>query len=561
MPNRSLLPPEEDVSALFINSGVHALKPIIMGLETPPAHRLTSDQSCVRTIDIDRVGTNNRTLTYFHMLGSWSIGDYWKDRGLAFALELLTHGFGLDQQRFAVTVFEGDSSIPPDYESAEIWRSLGISDEQIHFRPAQDNLWSMGETGPCGPCTEVFYDRGEQHGPDARPGDEMPRFVEIWNAGVFMTYNRGRDGTLYPLDPRVIDTGAGLERLTAVLQGRNSVYEVFPLDEIGDIVVSLASVQNEQSKHIISDHIRAASYIADEGVLPGNKLHGYVLRRLTRRAIYNAELLGITACDALFKECLQVLQKDKPLRSMKYVEQTMVMEHRVFQQTLHKGRRELDKIIAEHAGDTLAGQVAFRLYDTFGFPIELTQEILGREGIAVDIQGYHLAREKHRAVSRAGIEGKFAGGLAETTDNATKYHTATHLLHQSLRIVLGEHVRQAGSHITDKRLRFDFAHETPLTPEEIRRVEQLINHKIDEDIPVVKTQLPYEEAIQRGALSFFDRSQYPPVVSVYSVGDFSIELCRGPHVDRTGEIGHIRITEEQSSARGVRRIYAEITDE
>ncbi len=407
VPDRGLIPGPDDPSSLFINSGVQAIKPYIVGAREPPANKLTSSQSCLRTIDIDRVGQNARTLTYFNMLGSWSIGDYWKDRALELAYQLLTDDFGLASSKFAITVFEGDSSIPADEESVKIWQSLGIQPHQIYRKPASDNLWSMGDVGPCGPCTEVYIDRGKEFGPNAVPGDESPRFVEIWNAGVFMTYIRQPDGRLDLLVPRVVDTGAGLERLAVILQNKPTVYDIFPLDQLSEIAKAHATRTDYSSSsvHVISDHLRASTYLADEGIVPSNKLQGYTLRRLLRRAIYNAALLGVNDFEGMLKDTLYVLGGEKKIANERFAYEVFLREHNTFQRTLAKGRAELDKLISSSSELPIPGTQVFHLYETFGFPIELTQEILAQRGKSFDMAGFEQAREEHRLASKT-LSGK-----------------------------------------------------------------------------------------------------------------------------------------------------------
>ncbi len=413
VPDRGLIPGSDDPSSLFINSGVHAIKPYIIGTKEPPADKLTSSQSCLRTIDISRVGHNTRTLTYFNMLGSWSIGDYWKDRALDLAYQLLTEGYGLNPTNFAITVFEGDSSIPADEESIKIWQSLGIKQQQIYRKPAGDNLWTMGDVGPCGPCTEVYFDRGEALGPTAVPGDESPRFVEIWNAGVFMTYVRQPDGRLDPLMPRVVDTGAGLERLAVILENKPTVYDVFPLDQLAQIAKSHATKTDysPSSVQVICDHLRASVFLADEGVVPSNKLQGYTLRRLLRRSIYNASLLGVTDFDNMIKDMLHVLSGEKKVVQERFVYERILLESTTFQRTLTKGRAELDKLIKSSSDQSIPGGRIFHFYETFGFPIELTQEILTQSGKAFDMTSFEQAREEHRLASKTSSGKIFKNGL------------------------------------------------------------------------------------------------------------------------------------------------------
>ncbi len=401
--DRGLLP-ENDPSALFINSGVHAIKPIILGIEDPPAKRLTSCQSCLRTVDIDKVGKTPDTLTFFYMLGSWSIGDYWKEEALNLAYRLLTNGFGLSPERLAVTVFGGYMGIPPDKESKRIWEDLGFSPERIFVIEGEDNLWSMGETGPLGPCTEVFYDRGEEYGTRAIPGDNSQRYVEIWNAGVFMEYTRDEDQTLSPLRNRCVDTGAGLERLTAVLMGKSSVFEVPPLSQLVELISQEASVESPNApeyQRVISDHLRASIHIANEGVMPSNKLQGYVLRRLIRRTIGLSDLLGIENPLKLVEGSIEVLSQEIQYRSTQTVKAIFEYEYKTFLRTLERGKKQLAKYLDSSESDLIPGEVAFRLLDTYGFPLELTISIAKERGFRVDIEGFRELMEQHRRISKA----------------------------------------------------------------------------------------------------------------------------------------------------------------
>jgi alanyl-tRNA synthetase len=403
--DKGIIPEQYDASALFINSGVHAIKPYIIGLSQPPARRLTSCQRCIRTIDIDRVGKNNRTLTYFHMLGSWSIGDYWKKETLENAYSLLTSQFNLDPKTFAITVFNGNNEIPKDEESAKIWKSLGISSSNIYFRPAEDNLWSMGNIGPLGPCTEVYIDRGKEQGISAIPGDESPRFLEIWNAGVFMTYFKTKEGSIIPLEPKVVDTGAGLERLATILENKKSVYETFPLNKIIEYAKANSKNQPNDNVYIVlGDHIRTSVALINAGVLPSNKSQGYVLRRLLRRAIYNSAHLGLDF-DNFSVNSLGILSLEHEIQKPECVKEVIRKEYLCFSKTLQKGKKVLEKIMSDSM--PISGEHAFHLFDTFGFPIELTLGIASERGISVDIKGYNQSLEKHRKISKKGAETRF----------------------------------------------------------------------------------------------------------------------------------------------------------
>lgn len=392
--DRGLLPPASDTSGLFINSGIHALKPYILGQEQPPQRRLTSDQSCIRTIDIDRVGENVRTLTYFRMLGSWSIGDYWKDEALAYAYELLTDRLALDPSTFAVTVFEGDGPIPPDEDSMRLWQDLGLKETQLYWKGAEDNLWTMGEEGPMGPCTEVYIDRGQHLGPDAVPGDESARFVEVWNAGVFMEYNRSADGKLERLQPRCIDTGAGLERLAVILQGKESVYDVEPLASIGAHVRHTFPDISPRSTAIVSDHLRASAHLLTQGIRPEKKGQGYVLRRLLRKAFLQMELAGEAGPEGIVECASQHLRAE----GAAFEPAVMLGEHTQFTRQLRAARKPLRKLL--RGANHLDGPEAFRLTDTHGLPLELLLELGATEGFTIDVEGYAEAAQRHRDRSR-----------------------------------------------------------------------------------------------------------------------------------------------------------------
>ncbi len=564
--------PENDPSVLFTTAGMHPLAPYLLGEPHPAGRRLCNCQKCVRTGDIDDVGDTTH-LTFFEMLGNWSLGDYFKEEAIEWSYEFLTSGnyLNFDPSKLFITVFRGDDTAPLDEESIRVWKKLGIPEERIFPLPRSDNWWGLpGDSGPCGPDTEMFIDTGrEVCGPDCRPGCSCGKFFEIWN-DVFMQYEKKSDGSFRPLKQHNVDTGMGVERTVAMLQGKDSVYETelfAPIIEAIKDSAGLAAEGGEQdikSVRIISDHVRSAVFIlGDEcGVAPGNLGQGYVLRRLIRRAVRYSKQLGIPEGSlgrmadgviAGYKHIYPELQKNR-----ERICSELADEEQKFEKTLNKGMAELDKVVKslkEHSQNEVSGRVAFKLYDTYGFPLEFTEEICEENGLQVDRKGFKKAFNKHREVSRKGAEKAFKGGLADTSEATKRLHTATHLLHRSLQFVLGEHVKQKGSNITPERLRFDFSHPSKMTPEQIKAVEDKVNEVIQQDLPVKMAVMSLEEAKQSGATALFD-AKYGEQVKLYSVGDFSSEVCGGPHVGRTGELGHFRIKKEESSSAGVRRIRA-----
>lgn len=562
--------PENDPTVLFTTAGMHPLVPYIQGQAHPAGNMLTDVQKCVRTGDIDSVGDTSH-LTFFEMLGNWSLGAYFKKEAINYSYEFLTTVLGIDPARLSVTVFGGDGDVPADEESAAIWRSLGIPSERIFFLPRSDNWWGpAGETGPCGPDTEMFIDTGKPKcGPSCRPGCHCGKYLEIWN-DVLMQYQKNADGTFTEMARKCIDTGMGVERTIAILQGKSNVYETELFAPIIERIGRLASYtylsdpDRDISVRIISDHIKAAVFILGDqsGMAPSNVGQGYILRRLIRRAIRHGRKLGIEGaflCDlaeAVFSIYKDVYPEIWERRG--FVLEQLDAEEKKFGEALAKGEKEFEKVrqgMMKGPSRTISGRVAFRLYDTYGFPIELTEELARENGLDVDADGFKKAFEKHQEVSRAGAEGQFKGGLADHSDLTTALHTATHLLHKALCIVLGGYVRQLGSNITAERLRFDFNHDRPVTPEELRKVEDLVNEQIRLDLPVRCETLSLDEARKDGAFAQFS-AKYGEQVKVYSIGDFSKEVCGGPHVQRTGSMGHFRIVKEQSSSAGVRRIKA-----
>lgn len=568
--------PENDPTVLFTTAGMHPLVPYILGEEHPAGSRLVDYQKCIRTVDIESVGDTSH-FTFFEMLGNWSLGDYFKEEAIRMSWEFLTAGqwLGLDPSRLSVTCFAGDADVPADTESAEVWKSLGIPEERIYFLGREDNWWGpAGLTGPCGPDTEMFMDTGKEPcGPDCRPGCHCGKYFEIWN-DVFMEYRKTEDGSFLPMERKCVDTGMGIERTAAVLQGKASVYDIEMVEPIVRSVEGLSGrvygsdVETDQSIRIITDHIKAAVFILgdERGVTPSNLGRGYILRRLIRRAIRHGRKLGM---EHLFlPELVDVIVEIyadiyKELgRKRSFISQELEKESLRFLSTLEKGEREFEKMVPnllKNPAKTIPGRVAFKLYDTYGFPVEITEELAAEHGLSVDREGFDRAFVKHQELSKQGAEKSFKGGLADHTEMTTRLHTATHLLHKALRTVLGDHVQQMGSNITNERLRFDFSHPAKMTPEQILEVEDMVNRAIRANYPVTMEIMSLEEAKKAGALAFFS-DRYDEQVKVYRIGDFSMEVCGGPHVERTGELGTFRIKKEQSSSQGVRRIRAVLTD-
>ena len=564
--------PENDPTVLFTTAGMHPLVPYILGQEHPAGKRLVDYQKCIRTGDIDAVGDPHH-LTFFEMLGNWSLGDYFKEEAIAYSYEFLTSVLGINPEKLSVTVFAGDEDVPRDETSASKWKSLGIPSERIYYLPREDNWWGpAGETGPCGPDSEMFIDTGRPScSPECRPGCSCGKYFEIWN-DVFMGYTKLSDGSFVPMERQCVDTGMGIERTIAILQGKDSVYQTEVFTPLLDLIGQLSNTHytddenNDTSMRIIADHVRTSVFILGDqrGVSPSNVGQGYILRRLIRRAVRHAKKLGIEGkflsqiallVVDMYKDTYSELAQNK-----KFIFTELEKEEEKFSTTLQKGEHEFEKLLVnllKGKSRVISGRIAFKLYDTFGFPIELTQELATEHGFSVDVKGFDEAFEKHQEISRS-TSGTFKGGLADHSDLTTALHTATHLLHQALRTVLGDHVGQKGSNITPERLRFDFTHPSPMTKEEIEEVERIVNEVIKRDLPVSFQTMSVEEAKEKGAIAFFE-SKYGELVKVYSVGDFSKEVCGGPHVESTGSMGAFKIVKEQSSSAGVRRIKATLS--
>ncbi len=574
VPSASLIP-ENDASVLFMTAGMQPLVPYLLGQSHLKGRRLVNIQRCVRTGDIDEVG-DSRHLTFFEMLGNWSLGDYFKKEAIAWSYELLTskeEGFGLDPERLYISIFEGNDDAPKDTESIEIWKSVGIPINRIFPLGVGDNWWGPGESGPCGPDTEMFYDLKPQEGAitsreEFIQAQDTGRVVEIWN-DVFMEYEKKDGKVIGKLKQKNVDTGAGLERVAAVLQNKDNIFETDLFMPLIESIRRDATVHNEKAERIVADHIRAAAFIAAEGVQPSNTDRGYVLRRLIRRAVYYASQLGIQIDVNMFKNIENTIFDvyadhfsyaiDLPSERETAAIGAIDEEVDRFQKTLERGLKEFEKL----ANSNISGSDAFNLYQTYGFPLELTLELAEVRGITVDTQEFQKKLKEHQELSRKRAEQKFKGGLGDTSEMSVKYHTATHLLNAALREVLGDHVKQRGSNITPERLRFDFSHPQKLTDEEKQKVEDLVNQKIQEGLNVIRREMPREEAEKIGAQMEFG-AKYPDIVSVYCIEDgqgnaWSREFCGGPHVENTRTLGHFKIIKEEAVSAGVRRIKAILT--
>lgn len=563
IPGASLIP-ENDPTVLFTTAGMHPLVPYLMGEKHPAGKRLADVQRCIRTQDIDEVGDASH-LTFFEMLGNWSLGDYFKEGAITMSFRFLTEALQIPVDMLAVTCFEGDKDAPKDEESAKIWEKMGIPRECIGFLPKAKNWWGpAGQTGPCGPDTEMFFWTG-QGKPQGNPATHEKEWLEIWN-DVFMQYNKKADGTFEPLAQKNVDTGMGLERVAAVLQGVASVYETDRMKPILDRVMHMADQRDERHLRIIVDHLKAATFIIADGILPSNVDQGYVLRRLIRRAIRSGRQLKIehdgtftpSVAEAVIAQYGHVYGRLKERKAE--ILEALTREEQQFGKTLKEGMKQFERAAAQ-AGTQMDGETAFRLYDTYGFPLELTKELAQEQSLTVDEKGFQKKFEEHQALSRSGAEQKFKGGLQDHSDETTKLHTATHLLNAALRTVLGDHVYQKGSNITAERLRFDFSHPDKMTAEQIAEAEKLVNDAIRADLPIAYHVTTVEGAKAEGAIGVFD-ARYGAEVKVYVAGDprtgtvFSREICGGPHVARTGMLGTFKILKEESSSAGVRRIKA-----
>ncbi len=562
IPSAPLIP-ENDPSVLFTTAGMQPLVPYLLGEKHPEGTRLTDYQKCVRTNDIDEVG-DNRHLTYFEMLGNWSLGDYFKEESIAMSFEFLTKELGIPVEKLSVTCFAGDEDCPRDEIAANAWKKAGILENHIYYYGKDDNWWIAGEEGPCGPDTEMFYDTGKPAcSDDCQPSCDCGKYVEIWN-NVFMEYFKDKNG-YSKLKQKNVDTGLGLERMTMLLQGKETPFDTELFAPIMKKLEELQKVDSIESRRIVAEHLRSSMMIVSDGGRPSNLDRGYVLRRLIRRMIRHMNKLQINLDELStlidinvdnLKEMYPDLAKNKEI-----IKSVILEEKEKFVKTLVNGEREFQKEINK-LKDTkkLSGKVVFKLYDTYGFPPEVTKELAKESGYEIDMKEFEELFKAHQEKSRAGSEQKFKGGLAEQNEITIAYHTATHLLNAALKQVIGENAHQRGSNITVDRMRFDFNCDHKMTDEEKRKTEDLVNKWIQEGLPVTKEEMKKEDAIKSGAECMFIE-KYPDIVTVYTIGDVSKELCGGPHVNNTKELGKFKIKKEESSSSGVRRIKAVLIKE
>ena len=563
IPSASLIP-ENDPSVLFTTAGMQPLVPYLLGEPHPEGKRITDYQKCLRTNDIDEVG-DNRHLTFFEMLGNWSLGDYFKEESIKMSFEFLTKELGIPKEKLSVTVFAGDDDCPRDTLSAECWKNAGIEESKIYYYGKDDNWWIAGEEGPCGPDTEMFYDTGKPAcSKDCQPSCDCGKYVEIWN-NVFMEYYKDKNG-YRKLAKQNVDTGLGLERMTMLLEGKETPFDTELFKPVMDKLKELQRVDIIESRRIVAEHLRSSMMIIADGGRPSNLDRGYILRRLIRRMIRHMNKLQIdlTKISTLIdlninnlKEMYPELEKNKEI-----IKNVILEEKNKFVKTLDKGEKEfikeMNRIISKNE-NVITGEIVFKLYDTYGFPPEVTKDLAAENNMTIDMKKFEELFKVHQEKSRAGAEHKFKGGLATTGEMETKYHTATHLLNAALKQVLGSHVHQRGSNITAERMRFDFSHDSKLTPEEKQKIEDLVNEWIKQAIPVERMEMEKEKAIAIGAEAMF-ADKYGDIVTVYKIGDVSTEICGGPHVKNTKELGHFKIKKEESSSSGVRRIKAILED-
>ena len=560
IPSSSLIP-ENDPSVLFTTAGMQPLIPYLLGGKHPEGTRLTDYQKCVRTVDIEDVG-DNRHLTFFEMLGNWSLGDYFKEESIQMSYDFLTKELNIPVEKISVTCFAGDEDAPRDDVSAKCWEKAGIPKERIYFFGKENNWWIAGNEGPCGPDTEMFYDTGKPVcGPNCDPSCDCGKYVEIWN-NVFMEFFKHPDGTYTKLEQKNVDTGLGLERMTMLLQGKETPYEIELFSPVMDRLKELTRVDNINSRRIVAEHLRSSMMIICDGGRPSNIERGYILRRLIRRMTRHLRKLEINLDEIgnlvdIYVETLKDMYPEL-LVNKNTIKDVLIEEKNKFVKTLENGEREFKKAVekAKREGkNKIDGQTVFNLYETYGFPQEITVELAKEQGMEVELEQFDKLFKEHQEKSRLGSEQKFKGGLAEQNEKTIAYHTATHLLHKALKLVLGDHVAQKGSNITTERLRFDFSHPQKVTPEELKKVEDIVNEQIQRDLPVVCEEMSLEEAKKSGAIGLFE-NKYGEKVKVYTIGDFSKEICGGPHVEHTAQLGKFKIKKEEASSSGVRRIKA-----
>ncbi len=560
IPSASLIP-ENDPSVLFTTAGMQPLVPYLLGEKHPSGTRLTDYQKCLRTNDIEEVG-DNRHLTYFEMLGNWSLGDYFKEESIQMSFDFLTKELQIPVEKLSVTVFAGDEDCPRDEVAAECWKKAGILDGHIYYYGKDDNWWIAGEEGPCGPDTEMFYDTGKPAcGPDCQPSCDCGKYVEIWN-NVFMEYFKSKDGKYSKLAQRNVDTGLGLERMAMLLQGKETPFDTELFKPVMDKLLELQKIDNIESRRIIAEHLRSSMMIISDGGRPSNVDRGYILRRLIRRMVRHMNKLQINLDEIStlvdinvenLKEMYPDLAKNEEL-----IKNVIIEEKNKFVKTLAHGEKEFEKEMnkaKEQGKNKIDGKVVFKLYDTYGFPPEVTSELAQENDMTVDMKEFDELFKAHQEKSRMGSEQKFKGGLAEQNETTIAYHTATHLLNAALKVVLGPETHQRGSNITVDRMRFDFNCDHKMTEEEKKQTEDLVNKWIQEALPVTVEEMKKEDAVKSGAECMFIE-KYPDVVTVYTIGNVSKELCGGPHVKNTSELGKFKIKKEEASSAGVRRIKA-----
>lgn len=560
IPSASLIP-ERDPTVLFTTAGMHPLVPYLLGLKHPLGNRLVNVQKCIRTGDIEEIGDAHHH-TFFEMLGNWSLGDYFKKKSIEYSFEFLTKILKIPVEKLAVSVFEGDKilQIPKDNESVEMWMSLGIPEKRIAFLGKKDNWWGpAGETGPCGPDTEIFYWKNSKIKPPKKFNPNDKRWVEIWN-NVLMGYVKDKKGNYKEAIQKNIDTGMGVERTVAIL---NRLEDDYLTDSFKQIIEKIEKISNQKynsdkektkSMRVIADHIKASVFILAEGVIPSNIERGYVLRKLIRITVRHGKILGIKDFTKKIAESVFKIYDDyiELKKNKKKIMHELEKEENKFEITLEKGLKQFAKV---SKNKKISGKEAFLLYQSYGFPVEMIEEESRKNKIKFDKKDFEKEQKKHQELSRITTKGKFSAGLADNSTETTRYHTATHLLHKALKIILGDEVRQMGSNITKERLRFDFNFSRKLTEEEIKEVENLVNQEINKNLSVNCEEIPYEQAVKSDALSYF-REKYPKIVKVYTIGDFSKEICTGPHVKNTKELGKFKIVKEESSSSGIRRIKA-----
>ena len=560
IPSASLIP-ENDPSVLFTTAGMQPLVPYLLGEKHPSGTRLTDYQKCLRTNDIEEVG-DNRHLTYFEMLGNWSLGDYFKEESIQMSFDFLTKELQIPVEKLSVTVFAGDEDCPRDEVAAECWKKAGILDGHIYYYGKDDNWWIAGEEGPCGPDTEMFYDTGKPAcGPDCQPSCDCGKYVEIWN-NVFMEYFKSKDGKYSKLAQRNVDTGLGLERMAMLLQGKETPFDTELFKPVMDKLSELQKVDNIESRRIIAEHLRSSMMVISDGGRPSNVDRGYILRRLIRRMVRHMNKLQINLDEisTLVDINVENLKEMYPdlAKNAELIKNVIIEEKNKFVKTLAHGEKEFEKEMnkaKEQGKNKIDGKVVFKLYDTYGFPPEVTSELAQENNMTVDMKEFDELFKAHQEKSRMGSEQKFKGGLAEQNETTIAYHTATHLLNAALKVVLGPETHQRGSNITVDRMRFDFNCDHKMTDEEKQKTEDLVNKWIQEALPVTVEEMKKEDAVKSGAECMFIE-KYPDVVTVYTIGDVSKELCGGPHVKNTSELGKFKIKKEEASSAGVRRIKA-----